>query len=91
MEVNRATEGGRPGFLARVGDPGDREHQPDHSRLSAVPVVSPPNRTICNSRSRNRGTIRTGKSPGVMESARCAEASRMAWRYGVFQAASLSG
>jgi hypothetical protein len=42
-EVNRATEGGCPGSLA-FGDPGDREPQPDHSRISDVPVVSPATR-----------------------------------------------
>src|ERR1035441_7519716 len=42
-EVNRATEGGCPGSLA-FGDPGDREPQPDHSRISDVPVVSLPTR-----------------------------------------------
>src|ERR1019366_1086195 len=48
-EVNRATEGGCPGSLA-FGDPGDREPQPDHSRISDVPVVSPANRLQCRFR-----------------------------------------
>jgi hypothetical protein len=57
MEVNRATEGGCPGSLA-FGDPGDREPQPDHFQISAVPVESPPTRKRFTERMR-REILRT--------------------------------
>ena len=38
--MNRAIEGGWPGSLA-LGDPGDREPRPDHSRVTDVPAASP--------------------------------------------------
>src|ERR1019366_8603099 len=52
-EVNRPTEAGCPGSLA-FGDPGDREPQPDHSRISDVPVVSPARCPILESLSDSR-------------------------------------